>query len=652
MSWIKQLCETYEFCLKNEHLIAPQTKENSSETLELLPVSHISQQAHICIAIDQEGNFKHAELLPPKTSYIIPATEDSASRSGSKPPPNPLADKVRYCSKDYLGEQDNFFTEYTKLLKEWCDSEHCHPKALAVFKYTSKGTVTRDLIQNKILLADDNNALLTKAPKEIQDSIFKRLANNHQGDAVIIWKVYSEDTESKTWKDKSLQQAWIAFDNTRMQKKDICILSGQQVTITDKHPNKIRHSGDKTKLISSNDRDGFTYKGRFLQSNEVCTLGYEASNKAHNALRWLISRQGYRNGEQAIVAWASSGVLLPQPCESLCFLDKEETVVDKYNETCLENFSHNDLGENFSIKLAHTIRGYKSKLKNTKGISIIALDATSTTGMGRLSVTFYRSQLPQEYLDRLQAWQENFAWVFSKKNKNGKLVASVFAPTPKEIARIAYGQRIDDKLLKATIERLLPCIIDGAPFPIDIVNSCYHRACMKSTLEKWEQATVIATACSVYKGYYAGHLQTTKRRKYSMSLEEDRVTRDYLYGRLLAVAEYLERKGMGDENRPTNAERLMVRFADRPFSTWRTIEMQLSPYLRRLQSKQQGTFIYGKILLQTICNAFVAEDFSNDDKLSGEFLLAYHCQLSALYTPKSKKETFGEKGACNEQLTI
>ena len=37
-------------------------------------------------------------------------------------------------------------------------------------------------------------------------------------------------------------------------------------------------------LVSSNDNDGFTYKGRFLDGGEACSIGYEASQKAHNAI--------------------------------------------------------------------------------------------------------------------------------------------------------------------------------------------------------------------------------------------------------------------------------------------------------------------------------------------------------------------------------
>ena len=51
-----------------------------------------------------------------------------------------------------------------------------------------------------------------------------------------------------------------------------------------------------------------------------------------------------------------------------------------------------------------------------------------------------------------------------------------------------------------------------------------------------------------------------------MSLETDNTSRDYLYGRLLAIAEHIEARALflADERRDTNAARQMQRFADFP----------------------------------------------------------------------------------------
>lgn len=139
-----------------------------------------------------------------------------------------------------------------------------------------------------------------------------------------------------------------------------------------------------------------------------------------------------------------------------------------------------------------------------------------------------------------------------------------------------------------------------------------------------------------------------------MSLEEDRTTRDYLFGRLLAIAENIESHALflAKEKRDTNAAKLMQRFADHPCSTWRSIELALTPYKTRLRANRPGVLVKREKLLDAVIGMFTGGDFTNDNKLSGEFLLGYHCQRSALWsktgteieTEESKSEPEGEEG--------
>ena len=124
-----------------------------------------------------------------------------------------------------------------------------------------------------------------------------------------------------------------------------------------------------------------------------------------------------------------------------------------------------------------------------------------------------------------------------------------------------------------------------------------------------------------------------------MALEEERKTRDYLYGRLLAVGEQVESMALyyAKEKRDTTAARLMQRFADRPFSTWKLIENALVPYKARINSKAPGLLAGYKELLDEIHALFVSDDYSSDNKLSGEYLLGYHCQRKWLREHKREK---------------
>ena len=117
-----------------------------------------------------------------------------------------------------------------------------------------------------------------------------------------------------------------------------------------------------------------------------------------------------------------------------------------------------------------------------------------------------------------------------------------------------------------------------------------------------------------------------------MSLEEDRNSRDYLFGRLLAIAEKIESYALylAKEGRDTTAERLMQRFSDQPASTWRTIELALRPYMQRLQSSRPGYLHNLQCLLDDVISRFREDDFTRPGRLNAEFLLGYHCQRAAL----------------------
>lgn len=127
-----------------------------------------------------------------------------------------------------------------------------------------------------------------------------------------------------------------------------------------------------------------------------------------------------------------------------------------------------------------------------------------------------------------------------------------------------------------------------------------------------------------------------------MSLEENRRSRDYLFGRLLAIAENIESLALyiAKEARDTTATRLMQRFADHPASTWRTIELALVPYMSRLQANRPAVSYKRKRLLDDIIQSFQNGDFTNNNRLSGEFLLGYHCQRAAFF---SKTEANAEQ---------
>jgi CRISPR-associated protein Csd1 len=614
----------------------------------LLPICHMTAQSHIEIIIDAEGNFRNARLITEKTdaTTIIPCTESSASRAGKKPECHPLCDSLQYVAGDFVkygGDVTSGFAkdpeephrEFIKVLTDWSESEFAHAKAQAVLKYVKQKTVIKDLVKHQILLVGKDEKLLAKREKKKEKNavdIFSVAGS--QDKSFIRWQVeVPGNPETKVWKDKTLWESWGKYYLSTKKKEPICFVTGENALLSLQHPKYIRAPGDGAKLISSNDTSGFTFRGRFLTAEQACGVSFEVSQKAHNTLIWLISRQGYRKGDQAIVAWATSGSDIPKPTDdAVSILGEDDLLSDESPIT--------STAQELAIKLRKGIAGYGKKLGDTTGVVVMGLDSATP---GRMAITYYRELTGSDFLQRIENWHESCAWIHNYRyievqenesnKKKRKYIPFVGAPTPSDIAEAAYGSKVDDKLRKATVERILPCIIDGQQIPRDLVESAVRRASNRIGMESWEWNKTISIACALYKNY-------NRKEKYDMALDLNRKTRDYLYGRLLAIADRLEEHALykAEEKRATNAARYMQRFASRPNKTWLQIYLSLSPYIVKL-----GGAKYYKDLIDEVKLKFdPIEDFNSDKPLSGEFLLAYHCQRAALWK-KEDEESSGKQ---------
>lgn len=651
MSWMQRLYQTYE---EGGHL-------DLAEDERLMPISHTLQNAHINLVIDQDGHFKRAKVLK-KTQIILPATESSAGRSSGEAA-HPLADKLQYVAQDYAaygGQKHAYFVGYQEQLKKWCDSEFTHPQARSVLAYVSQGTVIKDLVTAGILHLDADNKLLNRwlsdnlpAP-DIFGVLPKEAGELDQGSALVCWSVERKnDPNSDTWKDQSLQQSWIDYEAANGGEAGFCYVSGGITPLATNHPAKLRHTGDKAKLISSNDSSGFTFRGKFLESTQATGVGFEVTQKAHNALRWLISRQGVKNGDQVIVAWAISGKKIPNPvADPFDFDDDDDSSIieadpDNQADKNTDNLNlSSNLGQRVALKLKLKIKGYQQALGKTEQLSIMAIDSATP---GRMGVTYYQECLSEAYFSNLNAWYENFSWYqrYSKeisqpigKKPKTQVIWPISPPAPYVIAQAAYGKTLTDTLKKNIYARILPCIAEGCAFPVDVVNLCIARACNPNSGEHWEWERNVGVACALYRGYFSRHPKTEKRRSFDMALDLNNHSRNYLYGRLLAIAEDLEQYALyiAEEKRSTNAERYMQVFSERPFSTWPKIYMALTPYKDRLKNKHEDFVFFHEKEIMEIKDKFLRDEFLDDSKLSGEFLLGYHCQKMAYLENRIKNK--------------
>lgn len=622
---MNMLYETYENVMKGD---------TDGLNPPLLPIAHTTQNADIEVLIDVDGNFIGSYLVESDKQTMIPCSESSAGRAGSNPVNHPLFDKLQYLAGDYStfgGEKGSHFHEmYMADLNDWCNSEYLNEQVKAIYKYLKKGSLIADLVKDGTLICDDNKKLLKKwtGSKKDTPNVFKTVVGE-QSNAFVRFRVSGGNDRETTavWQNKRVQNDYINYYLSKQEHKAFCYITGNIVPCSNNHPSKIRNTGDKAKLISANDNTGFTFRGRFTESDQAVQIGYDVSQKTHNALKWLITKQGEKFGNKVFLLWGTNN---------------EQTPVLTYDTVDFCDFETEDFTytkEEIAERFNRAIAGYNAEIDSKTNLALIGLDSATT---GRLSITFYREfhgEQGNELIKNIEKWHNDCKWHHRYKKKDGKIISFDGVPSPVDIALVAYGTeqngflKADDKLVAATVERILPCISDGTKLPSDImraaVNKCFHPQNYQDTYNWYK---VFSITCSLVKKHYL-----EKGEEWDMELNLNTDDINYNCGRLLAVANEIERRAlqmMSDNKniRETNAIRYFTKFALHPCKTWGIISDRLVPYTEKLGEK--GNDLYK--LKQEISAKIPPEKFETLKNLDGRMALGFDSQRYCFYNSSNK----------------
>lgn len=142
-------------------------------------------------------------------------------------------------------------------------------------------------------------------------------------------------------------------------------------------------------------------------------------------------------------------------------------------------------------------------------------------------------------------------------------------------------------------------------------------------------------------------------------LKKDEQTRDYLYGRLLAIYEKVEMDAMtttgrnedGSKDRSgfsriTNVEKVWAAFFQTPERILGMLHMKMRPYLDKLKSNRAGSYSYYNGLISEIqTDIRDAESYlvNKNKALNEDAVFGYYAQNKELY--KSHAEKRGNENA-------
>ena len=581
MGLLQKAVETYD-----SHR-AYASKNREGQTM-MAPVGHIITRAELEITLDPEGNFVNAAAVDKaEPKIIIPATESSAGRT-SAPCAHPLCDQIDYL----IPQNEKKYQLYIAQLSDWAASQYTHPKLYPVLRYVKGQTILSDLVRCALVKADEN-AMLKKDGR------------------LVRWRILGTEPEA-CWLDRSLFDAFTEYYLASQTGNDgFCMVTGAVGTTAAQHPKGIVSLNGNGKLISANDSSGFTYRGRFTEESQALTVSYEASQKAHNALRWLVDTQGVRAafGGRTFLCWNPQGRSIIPP--HLPFMRPPEPI-----------FKPSD----YRTALQTVLNSKKAELKLSDGVVLAAFDAATT---GRLSLTYYNELQGHDFLQRLHDWDAGCCW----PHRN----FGIQTPSLRQIVDCAFGTQrsgrleTDDRVLRQQMQRLIACRVDRAAIGTDIVKSLTQRASSPQAYDQYVWEDILFTACAVIRKYRNDRF----KEEWSMALEPERKDRSYQFGRLLAVMEKVERDTYGSgESREPNAIRLQSVFCQRPMQTAANLEKQLErAYFHRLQP---GSRIWYKNMIGQIMEMISAcpgEDW--DKPLDSTYLLGYYLQRAALYTKKN-----------------
>ncbi|WP_249730679.1 type I-C CRISPR-associated protein Cas8c/Csd1 [Paenibacillus sp. J2TS4] len=610
----------------------------NKQRFTLLPIAHMTQGVQVTITVTADGEFYKAEVVPKEDGRTItPMSLDSANRAGSKVAPHYIHDKLFYVAGDYIkfgtnAKRNENFAKYLEQMEHWASSAYAHHKVITVTKYVAKGQVIQDLIaagwiwqypDGKLVEKWDNRAsqiLNTEKPplyQLLQQTIFDI--------GVRFTVVKSHPADKDIWEDKELFQRFTQYTNEvliRDKHKSLCYATGEYEVPTTQHGARIRNAGDNAKLISANDDQGYTFRGKWKEAEEAVQIGYLASQKAHHALRWLIQRQGSYVDSRYFVVFRKLGDTATDVfASSLDLLTALQGPGDRKED----DERRRGTGIVEANQVAKALQGLAHSFESRffDQTIVMALDAATT---GRLSIVYYQEVDSKLYLNNLTHWHETCRWLQITKDEHNRVIAYTGTPSTYRISQAVYGEKADARVKKELYTRLLPCIVEKQAIPKDIVYAIFERVknpeSFKNTMESWEATLNIA--CALINKMY-------EKEGLNVALDVENKSRDYLFGRLLGIAEVMESRILSEqkENRATNATRYFNAFANRPARTWLVIRKQLQPYFNRMGKKATNY----QILIQKV-ESSIRESDMNNTALSPLFLIGYSSQVQELYKKK------------------
>ena len=684
MSIFHVLHQTY-LRAEKEGLVDSPELDMTGRNITLLPIYHTNLRSEgynvLQIDLDEKGVPISATFVPKDEHVVFPVTVESLNRRGKKVVAHPLCDYMPYLSNSldkekyasYCEQNEHWINGVLQELSTCSAQESEEAEDLKVFlQEIRKMVLNRDLLElvkeligNKYkVLAQNNVKTEDEATIEIElkaatKSSKAKTKEIKLSDVFITFGKKFTDSKKQDiniTKNKLLHKAHVQYirrmHSEQSEKLDVCDVSGEKMYCTSLNRGLLGTG----KIISvSNNKE--THIGRFCEGAEVIRLGADTSEKIHLMLKFFLEHednsQRLYNNTRAII-WFSDDILNER---DFSLSNPTAVALDPWDNPP-EEYESKSTADPRAREWKMILRG-DMPLPKENEMDFFYLMTINTISNGRISIQSTRTIPISLFVHNLQHWNETCSWEWwnytSRKYENK-------TPRPWDIVRFVYGIENDDgkvdclkdELKSLSFKRILPSVIDGMPLPKDMGRQIFSNYRNRISFRKnWPYLQYIS--CALLNKVR----QDERKEKRLPMLEKDNQTRDYLYGRLLAVYEKAEmdavktgsvsggEKSEGEKqekdksSRLTNVERVWSAFFQAPEKMLGTLHAKMRPYLDKLKSNNAGRYSYYNRLIGEIQTEIRdAESYlANKNKaLNEDAVFGYYAQNREFYKSNTEKK--------------
>ena len=575
------------------------------------------------------GNDKDENGSP--VMYLYPSSEISRGRTGSSTRPHGMADQLQYVCA--VAGKERMNEAYLAQLEDWSKSEFTHPYVNIIYKYVAAGTALQDISRT---LGTEEKPFQTDS--ETKTFVFFKISGG-------------DDGPEETWRNTEIMDLWEKYLESKNDtgNYEFDAISGEKDIRAENCDKNLMpgHANAKMFSCSSVARD-LVWGGRFEEKDEAFFIGKKTNAYISKAMRFLFNGERYN-------PVTGTGVWVPITSSKKDVNDIFAVWRVSHPETFVINPASDGESldpdewylETFGENIGEAV--YGKGMKEIREPDTICAAYIGAISPGRLAVRgYYEFANAAEYVEKLNAWNRACSWEPSvfELDKGRK----EFTPTMGELLLFLTGtydvnagrmKITDDGYASKIRKEVVLAKMTNGKLPDSLAYAAKERLRNPWIYKDSGNGKLSRTCLAVLRKYYID----TYGKEYNPMLNREETDRGYLYGRLLAIYDKMEKDTFDKgTNRPTNAAKMRARYAERPVATVAHLDEQA----RTLWLPGNKCRVRYEKELQEITGMIETHYGIKEKPLPPTYFFGYYAEMRDLWS-REEKETVTTNNTASEE---